>query len=107
GGVGVGGGRWGEERGEWEGGGVLDRAVANPTDGTVSIYLGLGDGTFQAPVSYSVPGEPASLVAGDFNRDGRLDLAVADRAGNDIAILLGLGDGTFRTAGTFEVGDGA
>jgi hypothetical protein len=53
----------------------------------VSIFLGNGDGTFQAPVQYPGGGE---LAAGDMNRDGNLDLL----SGN--LLLLGNGDGTFQ-----------
>ena len=44
----------------------------------MSILLGNGNGTFQTPVQYPVGGDPAAIVAGDFNGDGRLDLAVAN-----------------------------
>jgi hypothetical protein len=43
----------------------------------VSIVLGNGDGTFQAPVNYIVPnnngGQGPQIVTGDFNGDGKLD----------------------------------
>jgi hypothetical protein len=35
------------------------------------LLLGCGDGTFQAPISYGVPGP---LAAGDLNGDGKPDL---------------------------------
>ena len=50
--------------------------------------LGRGDGTFEAPISYGVPGP---LAAGDLNGDGKPDLAVRRTAGS-----TGNGDGTFQ-----------
>ena len=44
----------------------------------MSVLLGNGDGTFQAPVTYAVGYGPASLAVADLNGDGKLDLAVAD-----------------------------
>ena len=65
--------------GDFNGDGRPDLAVANPNRDEVSVLLGNGDGTFQAPRSPARPGGPYAIVAGDFNGDGRLDLAVADR----------------------------
>ena len=63
----------------------------------VSVMLGNGDGTFQQPISFSVPNYPeaSSLAVGDFNGDGRLDLAIGTEGA--IAIALGNGDGTFQS----------
>ena len=69
--------------GDFNGDGRLDLAVGNYGDGTVSVLLGNGDGTFQPQVSYAVGSDPIGLVAGDFNGDGRLDLAVADDGVDD------------------------
>jgi hypothetical protein len=70
-------------------------------NGTISVLLGNGDGTFQAftPVSLGGTLNPVSAVAGDFNRDGKADLAViANRnAVGGAVVLLGIGDGTFGT----------
>ena len=84
----------------------LDLALSNGTDGTntVSVFLGNGDGTLQAPQSFPAgpPGHfqnPGLLSVGDFNGDGRLDLAVADTAEDGhgyVPVLLGNGDGTFQ-----------
>jgi hypothetical protein len=65
--------------GDFNGDGHLDLAVANSGDGTVSILLGKGDGTFQAAQTYAVGSFPTSVTVGDFNSDGHLDLAVATR----------------------------
>jgi hypothetical protein len=74
-----------------------DIAVVNDNDGTVTILLGNGDGTF-TPASGSpiaVGNGPCPVVAADFNGDGVVDLAVANFDDNDVVILLGNGDGTF------------
>jgi hypothetical protein len=85
--------------------GSLDLAVAQ-TNGTVSIFLGLGDGTFrpaQVPTT-TVGGTPDALAVADFNNDGTPDLAVASATSNTVSILLGNGDGSFRFAPAVDVG---
>jgi FG-GAP-like repeat/Abnormal spindle-like microcephaly-assoc'd, ASPM-SPD-2-Hydin/FG-GAP repeat len=77
--------------------GKLDLAVVSDCCG-LSILLGNGDGTFQAPVQYAVGEEPFSVVAADFNHDGNLDLAVANGLSEYVSILMGNGDGTFQPA---------
>lgn len=84
---------------------VVDRCVSDPN--TISVLLGKGDGSFQAPVSYSVVmGQyaidmPSSITVGDFNHDGKLDLAVAVLGNEAVAVLLGNGNGTFQAASFF------
>jgi len=46
--------------------------------GTLAMFLGNGDGTFQQPISRIVGQAPSSLMAGDLNGDGRLDLIFED-----------------------------
>jgi hypothetical protein len=88
---------------DFNGDGKLDLALSNWSDGTntVSIFLGNGDGTLQAPQSFpSGPTAPGNLCAGDFDGDGKLDLAVSNAltgaGAENISILLGNGDGTFQ-----------
>ena len=93
--------------GDFTGDGRLDLAVANAGDGTVSVLLGNGDGTFQPQVTYAVGSGPDAIVAGDFTGDGRIDLAVANgRCDDTVSVLLGNGDGTFQPQVTYAVGSG-
>jgi hypothetical protein len=99
--------------GDFNGDGIPDLAVANfggpppppVSQGTVSILLGNGDGTFRAAVDYQTGRNASGVAVGDFNGDGFLDLAVTDSADNDVSVLLGNGDGTFRPAVTYRTGD--
>jgi len=87
---------------------AVRNSFGNPT--TVAVFLGNGDGTFQAPKVSSTGGVFGSLiVAGDFNGDGKLDLAVSnqDGASPNIAILPGNGDGTFGTPIITPTGGGS
>jgi hypothetical protein len=91
--------------------GTPDLAVANQGttldhQGTVSILLGAGDGTFQAAQSYTVTSGSGcrSIAVGDFAGDGHLDLALASYGSNTLNILMGNGDGTFGAAQSYATG---
>ena len=99
--------------GDFNGDGKTDLAVVNYTDGTVSVLLGNGDGTFKPQVTYASGLTPVAVVVGDFNGDGKLDLAVAnsgcpplggDCFGGSVSIFLGNSDGTFGQPNTFNMG---
>ena len=80
----------------------------------VSVLLGNGDGTFQAPLRSTFFGWLAfSVAVGDFNGDGKPDLAVAVEnncrglthcTANVVSFLLGNGDGTFQAGKTYPSG---
>jgi FG-GAP-like repeat len=89
------------------GDGKLD-AVLQMNNSTQNLYvaLGNGDGTFQTPQIYTLPGGPAyvsgTAVVADFNGDGHLDIAAPYVTFNGqfgIGLLLGQSNGTF-TMGT-------
>jgi len=89
--------------GDFNGDGIPDLAMANndslgpaPSYGTITVLLGIGDGTFAAAPSPHTGVGPISLAVGDFNQDGNQDLAVVN--GWTLTILLGNGDGTFKAA---------
>jgi hypothetical protein len=80
---------------DFNGDGKVDLAVATGNN-SVSILLGVGDGTFPTHKEYPVPGHPSAIVIGDFNGDGKADIATVDPYQSEISILLGNGDGTFQ-----------
>ena len=93
--------------GDFNGDGKLDLAVANQNDpgpGTVSVLLGIGDGTFLPAVAFRAGTYPTYVAASDVNGDGRLDLVVADGASNTVAVLLGTGTGIFLPPQAFAAG---
>ncbi len=93
------------EVGDFNRDGVADMAVLNSDDGTVSILLGSGNGTFTQATNSPVSVPYAySFSLGDFNGDGIPDLA-AVTAFDNVAILLGNGDGTFSTVSPVGVGN--
>ena len=94
---------------DFNGDGNLDAAVANFGSNTVSLFLGNGDGTFQARVDYATGGTPSSVGVGDFNGDGQLDLVLTNgtfSVGNSVSVLLGNGDGTFQAHMEYGTGLG-
>lgn len=81
----------------------LDIAVVDATTvaaGKVSIFLGNGDGTFQAKMDFSVGDHPRNIVVGDFGSitnkttaDGILDIAVTVAGADDkVSILYSTGN---------------
>lgn len=94
------------------GDGYLDLVVTNSCEttlcsqgGGVSVLLGNGDGTFQAPVSYNSGGFYAAFVViADVNGDGHPDLAVVNNCLSStgcgaagVSVFLNDGHGAFHT----------
>ena len=88
--------------GDFNGDGNADFVVANSG---ISVFLGNGNGTFQAPVNSASGASPVALATADFNEDGLLDVAAVYATG-EVAILLGNGDGTFQAPLNFAAGSG-
>jgi hypothetical protein len=98
---------WGVAVGDFNGDGIPDLAVTHattflPSQNTVTILLGNGDGTFRPAGDYQVGADPFSIAVADFRNNGTLDLVTANQGGvNDngsVSVLLGNGDGTFQNA---------
>jgi hypothetical protein len=107
----VGGGPQGIATGDVNGDGFADIISADECgddpecrDGTVSVLLGNGDGTFQPRLVFAEGIFPLSIAVADFDGDNHPDLAIANPCGTDeacsslgtVGIMLGNGDGTFQ-----------
>ncbi|CAM2728269.1 unnamed protein product [Rotaria socialis] len=74
-----------------------DIAVTCFKKNSVSVFLGLGNGTFESEISNLLPKSsyPTAMVVGDFNNDNQSDIVVVNSQGKTISALLGYGNGTF------------
>jgi len=102
----------GLDAGDFNGDGKLDLVVGyqDLAGNDVSVLLGNGDGTFQAPVDYATGNEPNGVTVADLNQDGNLDIVAANFAvfaGNTVSVLLGNGDGTFQPQVEYTTSSGA
>ncbi|MFQ5503693.1 MAG: FG-GAP repeat domain-containing protein [Planctomycetota bacterium] len=73
----------------------IDLIVANWTEGTLSLFRGLGGLTYSTVVKVKLAGQPFHLATGDINQDGALDLIISYWPGYSIAWLAGDGAGGF------------
>ena len=79
--------------------GHLDLAVSGQ-GGSITLFQGNGDGTFQTPGS-SVGSGTGALATADFNSDGFPDLAVLN--GSQLLVYNGQGHGLFSSATVYNV----
>jgi hypothetical protein len=71
----------------------------------IAVFLGNGDGTFQAPVYYAAGFDKDYVAIGDFNGDGIPDIVFAGGVYNSMTglstgvagVLLGNGNGAFQS----------
>ena len=78
--------------GDFNNDGKLD--VANTFGAQLNVYLGNGDGTFQAPMVTALSTPVKYLLPGNFDTDGNLDI-LAKGSDFSVEVLRGAGNGTF------------
>jgi hypothetical protein len=79
--------------------GIPELIVTNggPMLGAVSVWIGIGDGTFRQPADYKTGKRPLGVSFGDFNNDRFLDLLVINGEKDSFTTFLGNGNGTFQS----------
>ncbi|MEJ2146655.1 MAG: VCBS repeat-containing protein, partial [Acidobacteriota bacterium] len=78
---------------------VAIQGVYGNLDGGLSVLMGHGDGTFDAPVSVFGNAMLSHIAAGDLNNDGKPDLVADDEDPEftfNLSLFVGNGDGTFQ-----------
>jgi hypothetical protein len=84
--------------------GIPDVIVSNQGQGTLSLFLGVGDGTLKLPTTITLPGtNPTLLTAADLRRSGTQDIVVTDSVNAQVYVLLGNNDGTFQNPAAYPI----
>jgi len=89
--------------GDFDGDGDSDLALGRGSSPgsarSISVLMGLGNGTFSAPTNFgsatASTDQHTALVSADFNNDDKVDLAVCNNVDKSITIRLGNGSGAF------------
>ena len=68
--------------------GNLDLILANSATDSVSVLLGVGDGTFQPPTPYAVDTRPMFVAVADLNGDSFPDIVTANNAAGTVSVLI-------------------
>jgi hypothetical protein len=89
--------------GDVTGDGKPDIVTANYNSNEVSILTGEGDGTYYAPISYTVPAHPISMVIGDVNHDNKIEIMTANYLNQNVSVLRQVVDSTFEVAGNYSL----
>lgn len=91
----VGGGAINARVADLDGDGFPDIVAANSASGSLSVYLGNGNGTFSTQGIIPASGDPTGLAVADLNGDPHPDLVVTHPLSNKVVSYLGVGDGSF------------
>ncbi|MEO8275326.1 MAG: FG-GAP-like repeat-containing protein [Thermoanaerobaculia bacterium] len=102
----IGAGASPNEPGDFDNDGFPDAAVDNGSEGTVSIVLGNGDGTFSAEQVVDMDDGPHGIAALDVDGDADMDLVTANFIPGNLSQTLNDGAGHFATATALDSGSG-
>lgn len=83
--------------------GVPDLVTTSTAKDSVSVRLGLGDGSFAPGTDYDMGGGPSGILLADFDDDGNLDIACAAHDDGMVGLRFGSGDGRFSERSLWPV----
>ena len=97
--------------GDFNGDGKLDFATTTYRGNALTVFLGNGDGTFQAPIVSGAPTNTVKLLAADLNHDGKTDLVEVLNGYTPgplvtLQLLISNGDGSFKQAQSIVASSG-
>jgi hypothetical protein len=92
------------EGADYDGDGIMDFAVAQIGNGGMSVFIGVGDGTFAPPVGYASGTNARGLTIMDAEGDGDVDIVLAHRSSSNMGLHRNNGNGTFAAVQLFEGG---
>jgi len=92
------------EPGDFDNDGFPDAAVDNGSEGTVSIVLGNGNGTFAPEQVVTMGDGPHGIAALDVDGDADLDLVTANFVPGNLSLTLNNGAGIFGAASSLDSG---
>ena len=91
---------------DFNGDSYLDIAVVNSFNNNVGLFLGHGDGNFEAQTTFSTghKSESSSIAVADFDGDNHPDISIGNVHDMNVGIFRGHGDGTFEAQKSFYTG---
>ncbi|MEE9296533.1 MAG: VCBS repeat-containing protein [Phycisphaerae bacterium] len=92
------------EPADFDNDGFVDICVANINTNSVSILLGVGDGTFAPQQEVGVGSAPRGIAVLDVDGDGDLDIVNTNANSSNLSLLLNDGNGVFGAPTFFEGG---
>src|SRR5438105_4043078 len=84
--------------------GRTDLVTADYNAGKITIFAGLGHGSFSPGVALDAGAQPTSLVVADLDGDGQADVVLANPSEGVISVFPGNGDGTLGARKTIVIG---
>ncbi len=84
--------------------GIADACVANINTDTVSILLGVGDGTFGLQQQIAVGTAPRGIAILDVDGDGDMDIVNTNSGSSNLSLLINDGTGNFGSPTFFDGG---